>query len=714
MSARHAGFAVVLGVGEALINDLIEAAFQHLVTPLTFHLPTPIMVGSTAVTFAGAFTILPPVATFVQRPDNLVGVRCRSVAELRLDGATEDPVDVLIELGCSLLVGLSVNVVNGRFQVGLDLSQAAVTGLDVTILDGPSLHSAYGAAIHSGPVLAVLTAALRAIPPELVRTTVDGFPAVVRLAPRAQPCGASLFEPPPMFDASFAVVRVVPRPLDGQLAIGVDIAGITWGDPNGLVSLFGAVRGVWIRTSNPDGPIDFRPRGVSGGGNLAISVNPDALVALLEGPLTGGTYHAFVDCHVALEGLSLSYGTFTPNLWPPWWRVEGPTFHVGARYYDSPGRDAQSRLIPGGVNVRADVHAPFAIHYQMFDGPTDFVSDRGEYWYVQVYDVEVDLPWWVSAGLVLAGITLPGLWLPVAALLDGILPSLLGNIGSRVQRNAQSGINGVVSAFGLAPREQTITLPSLPRTPVRITNHLLSFTGEGLELYATYWLATQEDTSPDRHLIVTVGGTRVRDGNDLKFGIVDPRPVPCAVKLKAGLASPFDMSVRVSWEVRRKDTNQVIFQQDLPYASPVSDMIGLNRGGPPPGANTPRKIVIDRTSPALAAINEFSVSLRVYRPLFGRVKEFGSSRFSISIEDRFDRSHPYVRWKGWAAGMPKESAIHRTAAPGRCSMIMRAAPKAKFEYLDELPFPKSQLNDHRKELCEYCFFGGPDKFIPLI
>jgi len=64
--------------------------------------------------------------------------------------------------------------------------------------------------------------------------------------------------------------------------------------------------------------------------------------------------------------------------------------------------------------------------------------------------------------------------------------------------------------------------------------------------------------------------------------------------------------------------------------------------------------------------------------------------------------------------VPKQSAIHRTAVPGRCSMLMRAAYKAKFLYLDELPFPVAELNNHRDELCEYCFFGGPDKTVPLI
>jgi hypothetical protein len=276
-----------------------------------------------------------------------------------------------------------------------------------------------------------------------------------------------------------------------------------------------------------------------------------------------------------------------------------------------------------------------------------------------------------------------------------------------VQRTAQSGISGAVSEFGLAARKQSLTLPGLPKTPVSITTNLISMTGEGVDIFTTYSLATQEDTSADRHLMVTVNGSRVRDGDEPCVGIVDAKPVPCTVQLNAGVVDPGDRTVRVSWEVRRRDTNAIVIQQDMPYTSTARLVPGA--GGP-----NARRIVIDRTSAALMPVDEFSVVLRVYRPLSGRTKEFGSSRFSIKVEDRFDRHHPYVHWDGWAAGTRKQSAIHRTAMPGRCSMIMRAARRAKFVYLDELPFPVADMAAHRKELCEYCFFGGPDKTLPLI
>ena len=34
--------------------------------------------------------------------------------------------------------------------------------------------------------------------------------------------------------------------------------------------------------------------------------------------------------------------------------------------------------------------------------------------------------------------------------------------------------------------------------------------------------------------------------------------------------------------------------------------------------------------------------------------------------------------------------------------------------MDELPFPLEELVAHRGLVCDYCFFGGPDKDEPLM
>ena len=36
------------------------------------------------------------------------------------------------------------------------------------------------------------------------------------------------------------------------------------------------------------------------------------------------------------------------------------------------------------------------------------------------------------------------------------------------------------------------------------------------------------------------------------------------------------------------------------------------------------------------------------------------------------------------------------------------------EYMDALPFPLAKLAENRSKVCDYCFFGGPTKTVPLI
>jgi len=58
----------------------------------------------------------------------------------------------------------------------------------------------------------------------------------------------------------------------------------------------------------------------------------------------------------------------------------------------------------------------------------------------------------------------------------------------------------------------------------------------------------------------------------------------------------------------------------------------------------------------------------------------------------------------------------------RCKMLREVAaqrdflkPDSSVFYFDTLPddWPWDELIAHRRPLCEYCFFGGPDKTTPF-
>ncbi len=703
---------MVTCVGDGLINNLIEAAFVNHPQQRNISIPTPLQVSGRTVVIDGDFRLLPPV---VSLSAGRVQMLVRAQLEARLSGGTTEPLDILVELRSNVDVGLTTFIVGNHLHVGVEPATVTISSLSVTVLDG-SLPSIYGETLQLPEVAAAIQAAIRALPQSMLSATIDGFPLTTHVAPRQMPCGASLFELPEMFHAQFSVSRVVPVVLDHVLVIGVDIAGITAGNPAALRSLFGDVRPVWVRTSGPEGVIDFGSRGVRFGGNLAVSVNPDAVRGILEGPLSNASRHAFVDCHVALDGLSLSASTFTPNLQPQY-RIDGLRLGVGARYYQSTGRDAQSRLVPAGDGTPVQVSVPFAVHFQTFDGPTDFLADRrdGEYWFIKVYEPDIDLPWWVSAGLLLLGIGLPVLALPVVTLLDGIIPGIMSNVANQVQRNAQQGINGAGREFGLAPRSRSVNLPGLSATPGHASSTWYAMDGEGIDVYTSMFVGSQPDTRRDKNLRLTISGTEVRDGAVWESAATHTMPIPISATVRPGVLDPFDNDVRVRWEVRRTDTKAVVLSQDLAKNSLVRAQLGA--------APSVTKIVIDRTDPAIAVLPGFDISVRVYRPLMGRTKEIGSADLTINISDRLDRTHPYVWWTGWAVGSYKESVLHRTATPGRCRMVERAPLRTVYKYLDDLPFPLEDITSHRDaaavpdrhlKVCDYCFYGGPEKHTLVI
>lgn len=714
MASRHAGFAMVTCVTEGLINNLIEAAFVNYPQNRSFRLPNPLVVNGSTITIHGEGRLQPPV---VRLAGGQVEMLVRAEVEARMDGASANPLDILVELSCPSIVNLLVFVQGGQMQVGIDASSLTIPNITLRVVDG-SLPSAYGQALHLPNIAAAIQAAIRALPVSMLQTTVDGFPLTATIAPRQMPCGASLFDLPEIFHATFSISRVVPVVLEGVLAIGVDVAGITNGNPGALRSLFGDARPVWVRTDGPEGTIDFTQHTFRGRGNLVTSVNPDAFAGILSGPISAASHHAFVDCHVALDGLGMSASTFSPNLQPQY-RIDGLRMAIGARYYRSTARDAQSRLIPAGDGTPVQVSVPFAVHRQTWDGDTAFLSRRGgDSWFIKVYEPDIDLPWWIDVGLVLLGIILPVFALPVIVLLDGIIPSILGNVANQLMRNTQAGINGAWREFDLGATSHRMTLPRLPATPASANDIWYAMDGEGIDVYSTVTLASQPDRSRDRNIIVTIDGTVVKDGAKWERAAIFTDPIAIAVRPKPGSVDPLDRNVMVRWEVRRTDTGAVVLTQDLPLRK-----LSVALGSGPVGGPDPRKVVIDRSDPEISVLPGFEIYVRVYRPLLGRSKEIGAAKLTLTISDRLDRTHTYVWWKGWAVGSPKESVLHRTATPGRCRMVERAPLRTQYQYLDELPFPIEEIAEHRNDeelqsrhlkVCDYCFFGGPTRTQLLI
>jgi hypothetical protein len=154
-------------------------------------------------------------------------------------------------------------------------------------------------------------------------------------------------------------------------------------------------------------------------------------------------------------------------------------------------------------------------------------------------------------------------------------------------------------------------------------------------------------------------------------------------------------------------------------------------------------ITFDNATAPFLECPTFGIECRVYRAIGAEITEVFGDALTLKIHDPLGRTHRYVHWvhevytpqvrvdsNGSRTILgydikTRSSRIHRTDLPGRCKFashfsIQKIRESGPFvtdpfiEYLDELPFPTDVLVQNRKKVCDYCFFGGPTKDVPLI
>jgi hypothetical protein len=314
---------------------------------------------------------------------------------------------------------------------------------------------------------------------------------------------------------------------------------------------------------------------------------------------------------------------------------------------------------------------------------------------MQNIQMELDRSWKVVLGQVLGGIfTL------------GFLAVFIEEKIQRALSGARSGVLGDSSSR--ASLTQTYTIPGVSRPA--ITSRLVTFECHYDASYAVTKLSA--DFWPARLTGPTV----------LTLEEALASPTRFRVELPADIFAD-DPDLRIAWVLRRTDTNEILISNDNPAIGNV-------------------RLVFDGSFIPFEVIPELVIECRVYRTRGATVWEIFQGRQLLRVYDYVDRSHPYVRWhhdllvrmvkvepdgsktKQGLALMHRRSAIHRTSIPGRCRMLRHysvteihpPAPAGIYPliYLDSLPFPESEIVQNRDQLCDFCFFGGPDKDVPLI
>lgn len=445
-------------------------------------------------------------------------------------------------------------------------------------------------------------------------------------------------------------VRLTPHMLDGVLAIGVDV------DERGVVT-----------NGNPDWIAD-----TTGGADISLWVHPDVLLSLasdvtrqIEEKIRKKLQRN--DATVSPISLSLEDGRL---------RVWGSVSMAGAT------AEFTASVVP---RVGYGRHERYEEEDRTFEVNTESdtlglsVTDVG---------VKVEYPWWKSALEVIAGV-----------LTLGIAPLVLESYLDMLQLNA---MNQVPRSQTLGERTHVFTLPHTDEP-------LLRMRVEKLEIHRTGIFAAMT-LRPDPFRAADLQGPGYVAAADLPERVLQYRfRLPYE-------AHTDDPELRLRWIVTRTDTGAVLLW---------SDGLTVNRTS------------LEIPQPLRAALLDargIRVAVRLYRTLGAAITDLANLDLRTDICDPLDRSHPFVKWShevkvplvrvedngthtllGERVAL-RHSKIHRTDLRGRCRMATRYSPHAagRLEWLDALPFPPADLPARRREVCDYCFFGGPTKSVPLI
>lgn len=696
---RHAGFAAVATVTESTINGAIASYVRGLLGPFFFPLPTTIAAGPVTVTFAGLMELLPPTVELHSNAQNHVTVHFTFRSTLRAQVAGQPMQTWAVQWNEDVTAGIIAAPHNGHVVLGIDTQQVVFQPLTMQVRTGPALPAPILDALQSQALATAATDFVHSLPPITASP-----PLLSSNITYSQPLNLAWFIAKPWFKINLSASRIAVKTLEKAVTVGIDFAGYTNGNADDLVDLT-SVKGsgsIYVQhltvTTDPNSGPYFSRYDEPKGGDIAAAVNMSFISAVVSRQISPQISQTPVSVSpnpsVTLESISAGYSTFNV---PMIGNQDGLAASFKVYVDEAGGFSANGRIL-----IQA--------YLRQADGTTEFVYSHPDQWLINIAKVEIDVPDWVKVATVILGITL-GVGIPMIspliavtgiALLDGIIPSLVQNAESQVQASLQGSVNSA----GL-PEPWSAPLPGLNTPDWDGMIRYLSITPSSLDLAIYEW----PDTDPNAEPVAVIKPDHWEASNK--------NPIAVTVKLRSDLEKMQNLMLR--WTVQRADTKQVV-------ASGVKSHFGPASNG----------ILVPHHTAELYHVDAFIVTCTVSLSVGGQVGNIWRGSKTIQILDNLDRHHKYVEWgptrvffknKGtgneWWTHI-RRSRIHRTAVSARCKMLRETAslhdmvnPGDEWAwvipvtYKDTLPFAWKWLNSHRKPLCEYCFFGGPDKKVPF-
>ena len=455
-----------------------------------------------------------------------------------------------------------------------------------------------------------------------------------------------------------ADVPVPSRILDNLLTFGIDVSNFKTPD------------GTTINTTGDPNLLSDITRGA----DIGIWTNP-AVIPIIVGPMQTGIATA-----AGNQGV-----IFSPDI-----TLEEGHFHIAG---EASNEDGSATISLNAVPTIGMPSPPPPSYEEYYDQQYDSApSVKPVLWFKQEdLNVDVHRPWYAVFGDVL-----------FAFLTFGMGTLFIESLVAAQQASAAFK----VSNFGGSEQSlvQTITLSATSTTQIQIT--LIAFECHDIGTFQAITLVPQF-TAPRLFMPFWIS--------------IEEVPV---VEFSISLQLPYDVliddpNLQILWTVRRMDTNAIVL---------FDNTSGV-------------KLLLNPIRPAMEEARQFTVECSVVRVLGADAETLFHDLQGFEVHDRLDRTLPFVHWHHHVTtpvvvvqpdGSKKQtgltlksrtSKIHRTDFPGRCIMVTRfskyvqstpAEGSPYLEYLADLPFDRADILKYRKQLCDYCFFGGPTQDVPQI
>ena len=590
------------------------------------------------------------------------------------------------------------------------------------------MAAAVNAAVHRLPVFTLRDLG----PAQFVRTQPGSFP------------GGS-FSEFDWFTVRLTVGAMTYRVFEGAVTAALDLVGITQGDRSQLVDLTHSHGGGLIYVSKIGPAYDNAATSVLVGQqhklpNIALLINIDVLTNVTLNQVTPQIDGTPMTKESKLRRVVLQYS-----------------------HFEKPLRGWEDALLLRALatshGIALEAFAYLQPTIRLYEGwSSDEQKANPPRWLMMVGYVEVPTPLWMDAAvlflrfvsivLVDALLSVIELVVPMAqSQVDGwiekVHAAFVKSDPDNIANTAQKGLEGAVVDMGL-PADATF----------------ISMTPDGIDI--GFGVGGDVPTALPKEPMVeaTISPTA--------WSVYNRRSIVPTVKLGAGSDSLKRDALIASWVVRRKDTNMVAVTGAKPYNNGVDNGVSIPHHSEAlyrVGEYTVQCTLTLDLGTAAAEIWSDTITLTIEDELDYWAS--GSNEHGVYHEGQplirgKARQLPFVEWgprvvrfpSAWlqskmatlpgraqrhlstadaaayyaaatAAGEDffwarmSRSRIHRTAVAARCKMLREVSDLYHADrffglrFREYLPFTWDNIAGHRKELCDYCFWGGPDKTAPF-